>query len=99
MTAAVSRAGGGRFVWTFDAPYDDAGAGTWTPADFGALQVAGLTPAQIDEVIGVDGTLTLVYPVQDRDAPAMFDVSAAPAVLSFAGGRALAVPQNGNVTP
>jgi hypothetical protein len=98
--ATVGHVGGERFCWTFDAPYDDGGSGGWVAADFAGLRVGGLVPVGIDEVIGVDGTLTLVYDVQDPDAPDIqYEVSAAPAALRFDDDQPLAVPQNGFVTP
>jgi hypothetical protein len=96
VIVVVSQSGDGRFVWAFSQPFDDSHAGDWTAADFADLTVDGTVPGVIDEVIGADGTLTLIYPF--RDAPT-YHVVGTPAVLRFANGATAIVPESGPVLP
>ena len=99
VRAGVWHTGGQSFTWFFDTPFDDP-TGPWTAADFAGLIVGGNLPVIVDEVIGQDGTITLIYDLPDPDAPDLqYTVFSAPAVLHFAGGKPLDVPQEGFVTP
>ena len=96
VTVVVSKTGDGRFIWSFSQPFDDSQAGDWTAADFADLTIDGTVPGFIDEVIGADGTLTLIYPF--RDAPT-YHIVGTPAVLRFANGATSIIPENGPVLP
>lgn len=99
VRATVGHGSGQSFTWFFDTSFDDP-TGPWTAADFAGLMVGGNLPVEIDEIVGRDGTLTLIYDLPDPDAPNLqYTLFSAPAVLHFAGDKPLDVPQEGVVTP
>lgn len=96
VSVLVARGGANRFTWIFSQPYDDSGSGGWHASDFAELTIDGTIPDDIDEVIGVDGTLTLIYPF---DSAPSVHILGKPAVLIFDNGAQILTPDSGPVLP